>query len=44
VTAAVAIVLLGVILDRITQSLGVERSVRRASLETERRRSLRRTA
>jgi len=44
VTAAVAIVLLGIILDRITQSLGVERSVRRASLETERRRSLRRTA
>jgi glycine betaine/proline transport system permease protein len=44
VTAAVAIVLLGIILDRITQSLGVERSVRRASLESERRRSLRRTA
>ena len=42
--AAVAIVLLGVILDRITQALGVERSVRRASLESERRRSLRRTA
>jgi glycine betaine/proline transport system permease protein len=44
VTAAVAIVLLGIILDRMTQSLGVERSVRRASLESERRRSLRRTA
>jgi len=44
VTAAAAIVLLGVVLDRITQSLGVERSVRRASLESERRRSLRRTA
>ena len=44
VTAAVAIVLLGVVLDRITQALGVERSVRRASLESERRRSLRRTA
>ncbi len=44
VTAAVAIVLLGVILDRITQALGVERSVRRATLESERRRSLRRTA
>ncbi len=44
ITAAVAIVLLGVVLDRITQALGVERSVRRASLESERRRSLRRTA
>lgn len=44
VTAAVAIVLLGIVLDRMTQSLGVERSVRRASLESERRRSLRRTA
>jgi glycine betaine/proline transport system permease protein len=44
VTAAVAIVLLGVILDRMTQALGVERSVRRATLESERRRSLRRTA
>ena len=44
VTAAVAIVLLGVVLDRITQALGVERSVRRATLESERRRSLRRTA
>jgi len=44
VRAAVAIVLLGVVLDRFTQSLGVERSVRRASLESERRRSLRRTA
>jgi glycine betaine/proline transport system permease protein len=44
VTAAVAIVLLGVVLDRLTQSLGVERSVRRASLESERRRSFRRTA
>ena len=44
VTAAAAIVLLGVVLDRLTQSLGVERSVRRASLESERRRSLRRTA
>ncbi len=43
-TAAVAIVLLGVVLDRMTQSLGVERRVRRATLETERRRSLRRTA
>jgi glycine betaine/proline transport system permease protein len=42
--AAVAIVLLGVVLDRLTQSLGVERSVRRASLESERRRWLRRTA
>jgi glycine betaine/proline transport system permease protein len=44
VTAAAAIVLLGVVLDRITQALGVERSVRRATLESERRRSLRRTA
>ncbi len=44
VTAAVAIVLLGIVLDRITQALGVERSVRRATLESERRRSLRRTA
>jgi glycine betaine/proline transport system permease protein len=44
VTAAAAIVLLGVVLDRITQSLGVERSVRRGSLESERRRWLRRTA
>ncbi len=44
VTAAFAIVLLGVVLDRLTQSLGVERSLRRASLETERRRWLRRTA
>jgi glycine betaine/proline transport system permease protein len=44
VRAAVAIVLLGVVLDRLTQSLSVERSVRRASLESERRRWLRRTA
>jgi glycine betaine/proline transport system permease protein len=44
VTAAVAIVLLGVVLDRITQALGVERSVRRATLDSERRRSMRRTA
>ena len=44
VRAAAAIVLLGVVLDRLTQSLGVERSVRRASLESERRRWLRRTA
>ncbi len=44
VTAAVAIVLLGIVLDRITQALGVERSLRRASLERERRRWLRRTA
>jgi glycine betaine/proline transport system permease protein len=44
VTAAAAIVLLGVVLDRLTQSLGVERSIRRASLESERRRWLRRTA
>jgi glycine betaine/proline transport system permease protein len=44
VRAAVSIVLLGVVLDRLTQSLGVERSVRRVSLEVERRRWLRRTA
>lgn len=44
VRAAAAIVLLGVVLDRLTQSLGVERSVRRTSLESERRRWLRRTA
>jgi glycine betaine/proline transport system permease protein len=44
VSAATAIVLLGIVLDRITQALGVERAVRRASLDTERRRSLRRTA
>lgn len=44
VRAAAAIVLLGVVLDRLTQLLGVERSARRASLETERRRWLRRTA
>jgi len=44
VRAAAAIVLLGVVLDRLTQSLGVERSVRRATLESERRRWLRRTA
>jgi glycine betaine/proline transport system permease protein len=44
IAAATAIVLLGVVLDRLTQALGVERALRRASLESERRRSLRRTA
>jgi glycine betaine/proline transport system permease protein len=44
VRAAVAIVLLGVVLDRMTQALGVERSARRGTLDAARLRSLRRTA
>jgi glycine betaine/proline transport system permease protein len=44
VRAAVAIVLLGTILDRMTQALGIERATRRGSLEAARRRTLRRTA
>jgi len=44
VQAATAIVLIGLVLDRLTQSLGVERPGRRITLEAVRRRSLRRTA
>ncbi len=44
VRAAVAIVLLGVVLDRLTQSFGTERPSRRVSLDAARRRLMRRTA